>query len=227
MAVRRGVALGGGRDLLSAAARRARRGARPGHALGHPGAGGPARGAGRARALRRVPARDPARVAPARRRGRARPRGGRRAGALRRARTRPPPRRSIAATSRHGWRRTRPGRRRPPTRSCRCSRRAAACGCSWPAGSPRTAPAAASWGGGLWLPECAHAPWLDELLEEAGVRAACVDLTDVLGRGAQRSCGRCARRPGRCWRRSTARCWSWSGATPAIPRAARTATRTG
>ena len=41
-----------------------------------------------------------------------------------------------------------------------------------------------SWGGGLWLPECAHAPWLDELLEEAGVRAACVDLTDVLGRGA-------------------------------------------
>jgi 1,4-alpha-glucan branching enzyme len=39
------------------------------------------------------------------------------------------------------------------------------------------------WGGGLWLPECAHAPWLDPLLEEAGVRAACVDLTDVLGRG--------------------------------------------
>ena len=37
------------------------------------------------------------------------------------------------------------------------------------------------WGGGLWLPECAHAPWLDPLLEEAGVRAACVDLTDVLG----------------------------------------------
>ena len=41
-----------------------------------------------------------------------------------------------------------------------------------------------AWGGGLWLPECAHAPWLDPLLEEAGVRAACVDLTDVLGRGA-------------------------------------------
>src|SRR5919108_2088669 len=40
------------------------------------------------------------------------------------------------------------------------------------------------WGGGLWLPECAHAPWLDPLLEEAGVRAACVDLTDVLGRGS-------------------------------------------
>jgi 1,4-alpha-glucan branching enzyme len=40
------------------------------------------------------------------------------------------------------------------------------------------------WGGGLWLPECAHAPWLDPLLEEAGVHAACVDLTDVLGRGS-------------------------------------------
>ena len=38
--------------------------------------------------------------------------------------------------------------------------------------------------GGFWLPECAHAPWLDPLLEEAGVHATCVDLTDVLGRGA-------------------------------------------
>jgi 1,4-alpha-glucan branching enzyme len=36
-----------------------------------------------------------------------------------------------------------------------------------------------SWQGGLWLPECAHAPWLDPLLEEAGVRIACVDLTDA------------------------------------------------
>ena len=40
------------------------------------------------------------------------------------------------------------------------------------------------WAGGFWLPECAHAPWLDPLLEEAGVHATCVDLTDVLGRGA-------------------------------------------
>jgi len=36
------------------------------------------------------------------------------------------------------------------------------------------------WGGGLWLAECAYGQWLDPLLEEAGVRAACVDLTDVL-----------------------------------------------
>jgi 1,4-alpha-glucan branching enzyme len=39
---------------------------------------------------------------------------------------------------------------------------------------------AGAWGGGLWLPECAHAPWLDRLLEEAGVHATCVELTEVL-----------------------------------------------
>ena len=41
--------------------------------------------------------------------------------------------------------------------------------------------AATPWRGGFWLPECAHAPWLDPLLEQAGVHATCVDLTDVLG----------------------------------------------
>jgi 1,4-alpha-glucan branching enzyme len=43
-----------------------------------------------------------------------------------------------------------------------------------------------TWRGGFWLPECAHAPWLDPLLEEAGVHATCVDLTDVLGHGDER-----------------------------------------
>ncbi len=43
---------------------------------------------------------------------------------------------------------------------------------------------AREWAGGFWLPECAHAPWLDPLLEEAGVHATCVDLTDVFGAGA-------------------------------------------
>jgi 1,4-alpha-glucan branching enzyme len=42
------------------------------------------------------------------------------------------------------------------------------------------------WAGGLWLPECAHAAWLEPLLEEAGVRATCADLTDVLGPGDER-----------------------------------------
>jgi 1,4-alpha-glucan branching enzyme len=32
-----------------------------------------------------------------------------------------------------------------------------------------------TWDGGFWLPECAHAPWLDGLLEEAGVHMTCVD----------------------------------------------------
>jgi len=40
-----------------------------------------------------------------------------------------------------------------------------------------------AWDGGFWLPECAHAPWLDALLEEAGVHVSCVDWTDVLGTG--------------------------------------------
>jgi 1,4-alpha-glucan branching enzyme len=35
------------------------------------------------------------------------------------------------------------------------------------------------WQGGFWLPECAHAAWLDPLLEEAGVHVTCVDLTDA------------------------------------------------
>jgi 1,4-alpha-glucan branching enzyme len=42
------------------------------------------------------------------------------------------------------------------------------------------------WRGGFWLPECAGAPWLYALLEEAGVHATCVDLTDVLGPGDPR-----------------------------------------
>jgi 1,4-alpha-glucan branching enzyme len=42
------------------------------------------------------------------------------------------------------------------------------------------------WAGGFWLPECAHAPWLDQPLEEAGVRATCVELTGVYGLGSPR-----------------------------------------
>ncbi|HEX7300388.1 MAG TPA: 1,4-alpha-glucan branching protein domain-containing protein [Solirubrobacteraceae bacterium] len=42
------------------------------------------------------------------------------------------------------------------------------------------------WRGGFWLPECAGAPWLYALLEEAGAHATCVDLTDVLGHGDAR-----------------------------------------
>jgi 1,4-alpha-glucan branching enzyme len=43
-----------------------------------------------------------------------------------------------------------------------------------------------SWGGGFWLPECAHATWLDEVLEAAGVASTCVELTSRFGLGDQR-----------------------------------------
>lgn len=41
------------------------------------------------------------------------------------------------------------------------------------------------WQGGFWLPECAHVPYLEPLLEEAGVRATCVELTNRYGLGAR------------------------------------------
>jgi 1,4-alpha-glucan branching enzyme len=43
-----------------------------------------------------------------------------------------------------------------------------------------------SWGGGFWLPECAHATWLDEVLETAGVGSTCVELTSHFGLGDER-----------------------------------------
>jgi 1,4-alpha-glucan branching enzyme len=36
------------------------------------------------------------------------------------------------------------------------------------------------WRGGLWLPECAYASWLDSVLAQAGVRATCVELPSRL-----------------------------------------------
>jgi 1,4-alpha-glucan branching enzyme len=45
-------------------------------------------------------------------------------------------------------------------------------------------PAASGWNGGFWLPECAHAPYLEPSLQQAGVRACCVELTARYGLGA-------------------------------------------
>jgi 1,4-alpha-glucan branching enzyme len=45
-------------------------------------------------------------------------------------------------------------------------------------------PPAGGWNGGFWLPECAHAPQLEPLLAQAGVRACCVELTARHGLGA-------------------------------------------
>ena len=41
-----------------------------------------------------------------------------------------------------------------------------------------------SFGGGLWLPECAYSPGLERDLAEHGVRAFCVDTTEAHGSGA-------------------------------------------
>jgi 1,4-alpha-glucan branching enzyme len=43
-----------------------------------------------------------------------------------------------------------------------------------------------AWAGGFWLPECGHASWLGPLLEEAGVRATCIELTHTFGLGDER-----------------------------------------
>lgn len=42
----------------------------------------------------------------------------------------------------------------------------------------------ADWRGGFWLPECAYAPWLLRGLEDAGVAAVCVELSDRFGIGS-------------------------------------------
>jgi 1,4-alpha-glucan branching enzyme len=42
----------------------------------------------------------------------------------------------------------------------------------------------AGWRGGFWLPECAHASYLEPALADAGVHAVCVELTDHFGLGA-------------------------------------------
>ena len=81
------------------------------------------------------------------------------------------------------WARTRAGPRRRPTRSCRCWPPTLASSCRCRPAWPRTAAGSASWHGGFWLPECAYAPWLDDALEEAGVRATCVELTAAFGLG--------------------------------------------
>jgi 1,4-alpha-glucan branching enzyme len=39
----------------------------------------------------------------------------------------------------------------------------------------------ADWRGGFWLPECAHAPWLEPTLADAGVHATCLELTGAFG----------------------------------------------
>lgn len=53
------------------------------------------------------------------------------------------------------------------------------------AGMGSTDRSGTEWQGGFWLPECAHAPYLEPLLEDAGVRATCVELTNRFGLNAR------------------------------------------
>jgi 1,4-alpha-glucan branching enzyme len=38
-----------------------------------------------------------------------------------------------------------------------------------------------AWRGGFWLPECAHAPWIEPTLVDAGVHATCIELAGAPG----------------------------------------------
>ncbi len=46
---------------------------------------------------------------------------------------------------------------------------------------PHPAASGPAWRGGFWLPECAHAPWIEPTLTDAGVHATCIELTDIFG----------------------------------------------
>src|SRR4051794_9154768 len=187
MALRRGVAVGGDRDLLPAApgAARARRAA---DAVAHAGALRPARGARRTGSMPRLPARRAAGVAPTRRRGRAGGGGGS-GGARARARRRRLRARALGRLSGDLL-----AALRPYAAWTSAATHAVLPLLATDAGvrlQVRTGVAShrarfGAWRGGFWLPECAYAPWLHPLLAEAGVRAVCVDLTDVLGRGDAR-----------------------------------------
>jgi 1,4-alpha-glucan branching enzyme len=57
-------------------------------------------------------------------------------------------------------------------------------GSGWPDRSGSAS--GAGWRGGFWLPECAHAPWLEPTLLDAGVHSTCLELTDRFGLGSPR-----------------------------------------
>ena len=97
----------------------------------------------------------------------------------------------------------------PPTPCCPCSRPKPACAhrCSAGVDSHRArferdgagrdshpARLGSAWRGGFWLPECAHAPWIEPALADAGVHATCIELTDAFGLGSARASAAARRR---------------------------------
>ena len=119
------------------------------------------------------------------------------------ATTRAPPTRSSAlgdgGLARGAGARTPRGRRPRPTPSCRWSPPTPACALQLRAGieAHRARVGDGAWGGGFWLPECAHAPWLRPAAG-GGRRPRDVRRPDRRpGPGARTAAG--APRTGRCW----------------------------
>ena len=115
--------------------------------------------------------------------------------------------------------RTPAGPRPPPTRCCRCSPATRLRPCRCRPGSPRIGAASATGRAGSGCRNAAHAPWLDPLLEEAGVRATCVELTAPSASATSATCGRCRPTTARCCGRSIGRRWRWCGASSGYPAA--------
>ena len=196
--------MGGDGHLLPAAARRARA-RRAAHAVADPRAVRPARGARRARSASRPSCatfgRPPTRLDIEGCRATGAPRAGGRAGALGEPTTRARRRasRRSAATCSARWPRTRPGPRRPPTPCCRCwppTRGVATAGAA--PGSPPHRRRLPGWGGGFWLPECAHAPGLGPAARRGRRRARRAWTSPTCSASARRehAARRCAAEPG-------------------------------
>ncbi len=221
MALRGGVAVGGARQVLPAAAGAAG-GGRAADGVADPGAVRPARGPRGGGAVHAVRVRHP-------RYTHAEDARGLRAGATRpwRARWSAP-----GGTTRGRWRvssaaagtcsaRSPPTRSGPPprpTRCCHCSPREAGLRTQVQSGvESHRARFGVGWRGGFWLPECAHAAHLEPRLAEAGVHATCVELTGRLGLGAPAHLRPLRGRRAWCSSRSTAPRWRWCGARRGYP----------
>ena len=114
-------------------------------------------------------------------------------------------------------RRTRPGRRRRPTRCCRCWPRPRACACSSRRGSP---PTGAASGPGTAACGCPSAATRRGSTRSSRRRACTprASTSPTCSATAPRpSCARCAPAPGRCSSRSTGRSWTSSGTRAGYP----------
>jgi len=121
---------------------------------------------------------------------------------------------------------TRAGRRRPRTRCCHCLR-------PTPASAVQVADRDESfrrrfgeWGGGFWLPECAHAAGSTGCSRTPAFAIRCVELTGLFGAGDPRNLQPLRTTRDRCCGRSIARRSRSSGASTATRPTTPTATTT-